>query len=244
MSIIAFCNLKGGVGKSTTAIALAYFLKFCLGKSVVVVDTDAQQSTAQWASFVGIDYESYTTDDIVNELVFLKADYEYVIIDAPSVILAVSVSIMERADWVFVPTKPNSLDLNSTGDILAQIERLQVQRSGALQVAVFLSMGKRNSLSVNEAQSFLSTSFPAFNLAETVIYDQACIGDSFGQQCTVWSMKPKTAAVKRAIAAYETLFTDVLGIPYAAEKPSRPRSLRKPQSAQTGGRGKAHAHAR
>lgn len=45
--IIAFVNQKGGVGKSTGAVHAAD--RFARkGKSVILVDADAQQSSSQW----------------------------------------------------------------------------------------------------------------------------------------------------------------------------------------------------
>ena len=43
---IAFCNRKGGVGKTTSTISIADTLQSQFGKSVVVVDTDPQASSS------------------------------------------------------------------------------------------------------------------------------------------------------------------------------------------------------
>jgi len=224
MPIIAFCNLKGGVGKSTTAIALAYFLQSIQQKSVVIIDTDAQQSTAQWAQYLKIEYRSFRHDDISTELGYLKGDYDYVVVDAPSVLLDVSIDIIERADRIFVPTKPSALDLNSTGDILSEIQAVRMKRNGLPGVTVFLSMGRRNALSVGDAQTYMAQSYPGFDLAGAIIYDRACISDGFGQQTTVWGM-PKRPAVKQAIADYTDLFCTSLGLPNAEQTTAR-RSIR------------------
>jgi chromosome partitioning protein len=52
MSILAFAQLKGGTGKSTTAIHMAVALQ-AHGLEVAVVDTDPQGSTAMWSEARG-----------------------------------------------------------------------------------------------------------------------------------------------------------------------------------------------
>lgn len=241
MPIIAFCNLKGGVGKSTTAIALAYYLQKIQQKSVVIVDTDAQQSTAQWASFLDIEYRSFTYEEILTDLGYLKADYDYVVVDAPSVDLAVSVTIIERADRIFVPTKPGMLDLNSTGDILKEIEQIRACRSGLPGITVFLSMGRKNSLTVVEAQKHIATDYPHVNLSQAIIYTRSCIEDGFGQRTIVWEM-PKTRPVKAAIDDYTDLFCTSLGLPNHAIKKTAHRSISTKSGSKARSTNKSPAH--
>ncbi len=52
--IIALVNQKGGAGKTTTAVHLAYWLS--LQKSVIVVDADRQKSSATWVKYLNIPY--------------------------------------------------------------------------------------------------------------------------------------------------------------------------------------------
>ncbi len=50
MKVLAIYNNKGGVGKSTSAINIAYIMAKVNGKRVLVVDADGQQNTARFFS--------------------------------------------------------------------------------------------------------------------------------------------------------------------------------------------------
>jgi chromosome partitioning protein len=48
MQVISFLNMKGGVGKTTLAVNVAYGLAFDHKQSVLVVDTDPQFNATQY----------------------------------------------------------------------------------------------------------------------------------------------------------------------------------------------------
>lgn len=64
--VIAFANQKGGVGKSTLTTQLAYFLSLRKGKSVLLIDMDAQAS-ASTTLLDGGEYSGTPVEDVFDD---------------------------------------------------------------------------------------------------------------------------------------------------------------------------------
>lgn len=62
MKIISFINMKGGVGKTTLAVNVAYALAHSFKKQVLIVDIDPQFNTTQYLLFPKA-YMEYIQDD-------------------------------------------------------------------------------------------------------------------------------------------------------------------------------------
>jgi chromosome partitioning protein len=60
--IIAVCNQKGGVGKTTVVTNLAEVLSMMMGQRVLVIDADPQRNTT---SALGIDEPEYSLNDVL-----------------------------------------------------------------------------------------------------------------------------------------------------------------------------------
>lgn len=79
-TIIAAVSLKGGVGKSTIASALANYID----DSVVILNLDLAQPASQVNSCDTVDFVEYIEEHTVNDVLQqLSKQYKYIIIDTP-----------------------------------------------------------------------------------------------------------------------------------------------------------------
>lgn len=112
--IVTVTNVKGGVGKTTTAVYLAHALT-ADGLSTTVVDADPQGSAVEWAMVaretgtpLKVPVVSLPTRSLAGRL----PAAEHVVIDTPPGDLAIVTAAIDAADLVLVPTAPSALDVS------------------------------------------------------------------------------------------------------------------------------------
>nr|WP_315981237.1 AAA family ATPase [Aliamphritea spongicola] len=119
MQILAIANQKGGVGKTTTAVALAGLMADA-GKRVLLVDLDPHGSMTS--------YFKYDPDELENSVydLFMQSQIS-----------------LNRVDNILMPTTDPQIDLMPATTALATLERKAVGQEGlGLQVAKALRLLK------------------------------------------------------------------------------------------------------
>ena len=111
--LIVVANGKGGVGKTTTAMALSGILSEQY--KVLAVDSDVQGSLSWWVQRGGrninFDLTQETNPALLSKLRKIKG-YDWIVVDTPPALRSEALSsVVAVADYVVLPTPPAPMDL-------------------------------------------------------------------------------------------------------------------------------------
>jgi len=192
--IIVAVNTKGGAGKSTVLINLAY----CVSAKykVLVVDADEQGTSYNFCEvrkeegMLVPDYMSFDKqilkgnfdegeepvelldlDDLVSKHQF---DYDYIVIDTPGVDSVITRMALTVADTVFIPTGFTGFDINALARTITIITECKNMVDNDPLVLILPNKIKKSATNVNkelksEAYSILQKTLNSF---ETTVEEQ------------------------------------------------------------------------
>jgi chromosome partitioning protein len=146
LTVIAVIQQKGGVGKSTITANLAAEL-IQLGRRVILLDLDPQQSLTQWAQMGAgllktrvrpVDIEERKHQAFRTAVDTAKAEADHVILDSPPGFPEAGMLAALVADIALLPVTPSPLDLMAAKQALELIREAQRQRGGKRPVIAFI----------------------------------------------------------------------------------------------------------
>lgn len=161
---VAFVNLKGGVGKTTSAIGTAEALAR-LGHTVTVRDADPSGAATLWAhKALSAGRPLPFGVEVVNRFtVAAPAEEEWVLIDTPPLQTDLVEAAVDAADLVLLVTTTGPIDLKRMLETIRQINKPS---------SVLLTQTRYGTRSLRHAEEFLAENGLA-RCQETIPYKEA-----------------------------------------------------------------------
>lgn len=174
--IVAVINIKGGVGKTTTAMALATAASRS-GLEATVLDTDEQSSASLWeynveqnGGSLPFEVRSANMADLLR--LRKRGGDGFTVIDTPPT-GKVTDTAKDVADFVIVPTSPTGIDLQQTAGTVEKLEE------AGKPYAVLIVRAEPRTLALKSAEAFLTGHDVSVFDAE--IPKRADLGNVYGQ---------------------------------------------------------------
>ncbi len=206
--IIALLNLKGGVGKSTTAVHLAVWLS--QNQEIAFIDADPQQTSSSWLNSLNLGIKTRTIidpEELFETAIAYSKEFAHVVIDGPGSLSEQTKTILDCSDIALIPCQPSGPDIQSSGKILKIIEHKQLIRQGKPRAYLFLNRAVKGTVLLRDCEQALANN-PAFPLLQTVIYQRQLLADASIQQKTAFSLSGKAA--QHTAIEYDLLFKELL----------------------------------
>lgn len=184
--IITLAGQKGGTGKSTQSLALAF--EYCtMGFDVMLVDTDKQRTLMQWHEDRGEErplppklmISGMVGTKLHKDIPKIMENYHHIIIDTPgqadSDIIVRSASII--SDVVIIPTLCSAKSLRSTRRTIEVMKEMKIMNPN-LKVFLLFNRVENTSMRATVEPMALSMLGDEIKLMKTeiskrVIYDRA-----------------------------------------------------------------------
>jgi chromosome partitioning protein len=156
--IVAVVNLKGGVGKSTSAVYFAMVASG--GGEVVVIDADTERSAREWAFAGELPFEVVAAERDrlarqARELEGEREDRRVVIVDTPPNDREVLRTAASVADRVVVPVAPTGVDVNRLRATLEVLLDVEAAARGELDTSILLTRWDGRKRLAREAEELL-----------------------------------------------------------------------------------------
>lgn len=205
MPVLCFCGQKGGVGKSTLALALAAEWHRRRMR-VLVVDADDEQRTAlTWADLATEQERDAPPvialgDNIISALPGLAAPYELVIIDCPGRNGRRVTRALALSDLAILPCSPGGPSVCGLDGSINQVRDVQSGARPELEALILITLKQPNTVIGRRARAALDEG--PLGILDTELFAYITYDEAFyaGQGVTTYEPRSEAAAQVRMLA--------------------------------------------
>lgn len=181
--VITVMNYKGGVGKTSTSMALATAATRGGVRPVRVYDADEQASASNWSDYAELGgdplpFEVLEGGNYVRLRRIAREASGLLIVDCPPARSEVTDTARDVADLVIVPTTPKPADIEKTRELVTDLEER------GIWYAVLLNRVVRRTVALRESIGILDTMGASYFEAQIPQREgfSSYFGQSFGEE--------------------------------------------------------------
>jgi len=179
--ILTFANVKGGAGKTTTAMHIAHEMVI-RRQSVLFLDADRQRSASRWAEHAQSSDEPlpfqvdwFPSADLIDKVESWQAGVDHLIIDTAPGDADVMLAAMSVADLVLIPANAGPDDEEQAVKAHLDCEKMDVPHA-----AVLNRVKASEITSIRVGREMLTSA--GVNVLDTVVGDRVDYRHAFGSR--------------------------------------------------------------
>lgn len=212
--IIGILNQKGGVGKTTLSLNLAFKLARVHEARVLLLDADEQGSATDWSQIKKIVWPS-TTFDVISyprsnihrkiERLSQQSNYVHLIIDGPPRDADIMRSIILASDVILIPITPSPCDVWATEAVIKLIDECNEKQLKPRPVKAAFVLNRRiaNTAIGRDVISALKQ-YP-LPVLSSCITQRVIFAEAAAQGLTVYEVEPNGPAAREIDAVENEL---------------------------------------